>query len=86
MTTWTLTQNFLTDRNTPMMNDNAIANIIVDLDFIEEQFRGAGRANLGSHFAEMRLVSCRAWITLALDSYFQSFIFFFALARRWDTT
>jgi len=46
--------NFLTDRNIPMMNENAIANIVVDLDFLEEQFRSAGRANLGSHFAELR--------------------------------
>lgn len=65
-----VTQNFLTDRNIPMMNENAIANIVVDLDFLEEQFRGAGRANLGSHFAELRSVSSRAPITLALGSYF----------------
>jgi len=65
-----VTQNFLTDRNIPMMNENAIANIVVDLDFLEEQFRGAGRANLGSHFAELRSVSSRALITLALNSYF----------------
>ena len=38
------------------MNENAIANILVDLDFLDEQFRGAGRANLVSLFAELRAV------------------------------
>jgi len=45
---------FLTDRNTAMMNENALANVLVDLDFLEEQFRSAGRANLVSLFSELR--------------------------------
>ncbi|KAH9960410.1 exocyst complex component sec15 subunit [Russula dissimulans] len=45
---------FLTDRNIPMINENAIANILVDLDFLEEQFRGAGRVKLVSFFTELR--------------------------------
>ncbi|KAH9985200.1 exocyst complex component sec15 subunit [Russula compacta] len=45
---------FLADRNIPMMNENAIANILVDLDFLEEQFRDVGRANLTSLFTELR--------------------------------
>jgi hypothetical protein len=43
-----------------MMNENAIANIVVDLDFLEEQFRGAGRVNLVSLFTELRMVSSRS--------------------------
>ncbi|KAI0265860.1 exocyst complex component sec15 subunit [Gloeopeniophorella convolvens] len=45
---------FLTDRNIPMLNENAIANILLDVDFLEEQFRGAGRENLGALFTELR--------------------------------
>ncbi|KAF8488489.1 exocyst complex component sec15 subunit [Russula emetica] len=45
---------FLTDRTIDKINENAIANILVDLDFLEEQFRGAGRANLSSLFSELR--------------------------------
>ncbi|KAI9447688.1 exocyst complex component sec15 subunit [Lactarius indigo] len=45
---------FLTDRNTAMMNENAMANVLVDVDFLEEQFRSAGRANLVSLFSELR--------------------------------
>ncbi|KAI9507508.1 exocyst complex component sec15 subunit [Russula earlei] len=44
----------LTDRNIPVVNENAIANILVDLDFLEEQFRGVGRADLVSLFTELR--------------------------------
>ena len=49
-------QDFLTDRTIEKINENAIANILVDLDFLEEQFRGAGRANLSSLFSELRSV------------------------------
>jgi hypothetical protein len=49
-----------------MMNENAIANIVVDLDFLEEQFRGAGRANLVSLFTELRAVRYRFSHRLAL--------------------
>jgi hypothetical protein len=45
---------FLTDRTIEKINENAIANILVDLDFLEEQFRSAGRANLISLFNELR--------------------------------
>ena len=49
----------LTDRNTAMMNENAMANVLVDVDFLEEQFRGAGRAGLVTLFSELRAVRCR---------------------------
>ncbi|TFY83337.1 hypothetical protein EWM64_g675, partial [Hericium alpestre] len=48
---------FLTDRNIPAMNENAISNILVDVDFLEDQFRGAGRSHLLSVFGELRSVS-----------------------------
>jgi len=37
-----------------MMNENAIANILVDVKFLEDQFRDGGRANLVPLFAELR--------------------------------
>ena len=33
-----------------------MANVLVDVDFLEEQFRGAGRADLVSLFSELRAV------------------------------
>jgi len=48
---------FLTDRNIPMLNENAIANVLIDLDFLEEQFRSAGRANLASLFTDLRSIT-----------------------------
>ncbi|KAH9021143.1 exocyst complex component sec15 subunit [Lactarius pseudohatsudake] len=45
---------FLTDRNTTTMNENAMANVLIDVDFLEEQFRSAGRENLVSLFSELR--------------------------------
>jgi hypothetical protein len=59
-----------------MMNENAIANIIVDLDFLEEQFHGAGRANLASLFTELRAVRYRFSHRLALVSPPSSFLLF----------
>ncbi|KAF8270908.1 exocyst complex component sec15 subunit [Lactarius quietus] len=45
---------FLNDRNIATMNENAMANVLVDVDFLEEQFRSAGRADLVSLFSELR--------------------------------
>jgi hypothetical protein len=39
-----------------MMNENAMANVLVDVDFLEEQFRSSGRADLISLFSELRAV------------------------------
>ena len=39
-----------------MMNENAMANVLVDVDFLEEQFKSAGRPNLVSLFSELRAV------------------------------
>lgn len=57
-----------------MMNENAIANILVDLDFLEEQFRNAGRTNLNPLFTELRSVRPPAPpFILALKISFQFF-------------
>ncbi|PPR04050.1 hypothetical protein CVT24_010625 [Panaeolus cyanescens] len=48
---------FLTGRDIPMMNENAISNILIDVDFLEEELKRIGRPHLGSVFAELRLMS-----------------------------
>ncbi|KAK0490802.1 rsec15 [Armillaria novae-zelandiae] len=45
---------FLTGRNIPMMNENAISNLLIDVDFIEEELRRIGRQHLTSAFVELR--------------------------------
>ena len=39
-----------------MMNENAISNILVDINFLEEEFKKNGRPQLMSAFAELRAV------------------------------
>lgn len=39
-----------------MMNENAISNILMDVDFLEEEFQRAGRPQLMTAFAELRAV------------------------------
>jgi exocyst complex component 6 len=43
-------------RNVTMMNDNAISNILVDVNFLEDELKGIGRGHLTNAFAELRLV------------------------------
>lgn len=45
---------FLTDRNIPMMNENAISNILIDIEFLEDQFKTSGRSHLITVFGELR--------------------------------
>lgn len=40
-----------------MMNENAISNLLVDCDFLENEFGRIGRPHLSSAFNELRLVS-----------------------------
>jgi len=40
-----------------MMNDNAISNILIDVDFLEDILKQIGRSHLSSVFSELRLVS-----------------------------
>ena len=46
----------MTGRNIPMMNENAIHNVLMDVDFLEEEFKRAGKPQLMTAFAELRAV------------------------------
>ena len=50
-------QDFLTGRDIPMMNENAISNILIDVDFLEGELKRIGRSHLATAFNELRLVS-----------------------------
>jgi hypothetical protein len=39
-----------------MMNENAISNILIDVDFLEDILKQIGRPHLSSVFAELRQV------------------------------
>ena len=39
-----------------MINDNAVANVLVDVNFIEDTFAAMGQENLGDCFTELRSV------------------------------
>ena len=52
-----LEQDFLFGRNIPMLNENGIANILVDVELLESEFKQMGKTQLISVFAELRLVS-----------------------------
>lgn len=39
-----------------MMNENAISNILVDVDFLENELKRIGRSHLASVFIELRSV------------------------------
>ena len=39
-----------------MMNENAICNILMDVDFLEDEFKRAGRPQLMTAFTELRAV------------------------------
>ncbi|TFK71800.1 exocyst complex component, sec15 subunit [Pluteus cervinus] len=45
---------FITGRDIPMMNENAVSNILVDVDFLEEELKRIGRGHLASVFVELR--------------------------------
>jgi len=40
-----------------MLNENAISNVLVDVDFLEDQFNAIGRGHLNEAFAELRLTT-----------------------------
>ncbi|KAI0082435.1 exocyst complex component sec15 subunit [Panus rudis PR-1116 ss-1] len=48
---------FMTGRHIPMMNENAISNILVDVNFLEEEFKRNGRPELCSVFTELRTLT-----------------------------
>lgn len=49
-------QSFLTGRDIPMMNENAICNILIDVDFLEDILKQIGRPHFASVFTELRQV------------------------------
>ena len=66
-------QGFLTGRDIPLMNENAISNILVDVDFLEDELKRIGRSHLSSVFVELRLVGdC---ISLRLLTFFADLIY-----------
>ncbi|OAX44483.1 exocyst complex subunit Sec15-like protein [Rhizopogon vinicolor AM-OR11-026] len=46
--------NFMIGPNVPAMNNGAISNVLVDIDFLEAEFTRIGRGHLNSVFAELR--------------------------------
>ncbi|KAK2466101.1 hypothetical protein APHAL10511_001743 [Amanita phalloides] len=48
---------FLTGRDVPMMNENAVSNILIDVDFLEEELKRIGRSHLSSAFVELRMTA-----------------------------
>lgn len=39
-----------------MVNENGVANLLVDVDFLESEFKKLGKSELTSVFEELRLV------------------------------
>ncbi|KAH9927182.1 exocyst complex component sec15 subunit [Epithele typhae] len=46
---------FLTGRDIPMMNENALANLLLDADFVDEELKRNGHSH-GAAFAELRMM------------------------------
>jgi len=46
----------VTGRNVTAINDNALSNLLVDVDFLEEELKGIGNAHLNAAFSELRTV------------------------------
>ncbi|KAG6879204.1 hypothetical protein C0992_004443 [Termitomyces sp. T32_za158] len=49
--------NFLTGRDILLMNENAISNILVDVDFLDEELKRIGRSHLSTVFVELRMTT-----------------------------
>jgi hypothetical protein len=48
---------FLFGRDIPIINENGISNLLVDVDYLESEFKKLGRAELAGVFAELRLTT-----------------------------
>lgn len=48
-------QDFLTGRDIPMMNENGIANLLMDIDFLDEELKRSGHPHSAA-FTELRSV------------------------------
>ncbi|KAF8323410.1 exocyst complex component, sec15 subunit [Clavulina sp. PMI_390] len=62
--------NFLCGPIVPMLNENGISNILVDVDFLETEFKAVGREELGSCFNEIRQTTSLI-LNNTLSSYLQ---------------
>ncbi|EPT03610.1 exocyst complex component sec15 subunit [Fomitopsis schrenkii] len=60
---------FLTGRNVPMINENGVANLVTDIDFLEDEFKKSGHAHLNAAFLELRLMS-----TIVLEDQVQQYL------------
>ncbi|KZT72537.1 exocyst complex subunit Sec15-like protein [Daedalea quercina L-15889] len=60
---------FLTGRNVPMINENGVANLVTDIDFLEDEFKKNGQAHLNAAFLELRLMS-----TIVLEDQVQQYL------------
>lgn len=49
-------QNFMIGPNVPVMNENAIANMVTDMGFLEGEVTRIGRGHLKSSFTELHSV------------------------------
>lgn len=56
----------MTGNNTPLMNENALSNVLVDVDFLEEEFKRNGRPQLMNAFGELRDVRIHLSVILSL--------------------
>jgi len=59
---------FLTGRNVPAINDNAISNLLVDVDFIEGELNNMGRSHLNTAFTELRTL-CNIPLSDSVQNY-----------------
>lgn len=64
-------QDLLAGRSVPSINENAISNLLVDVDFLEDELRRNGRGHLNAAFIELRMVCvslriCSASLTMFL--------------------
>jgi hypothetical protein len=45
---------YLCGRNVPLLNENALSNVLIDIDFLEREFKRIQRPSLASSFTEIR--------------------------------
>lgn len=49
-----------------MINENGVANLVTDIDFLEDEFKKSGHAHLNAAFLELRLVRFRVLFALII--------------------
>lgn len=63
------TQDFIAGSGVTMLNENALSNILVDVDFLEGVFKKQGREHVNDAFTEIRLV-CLLFFVFSYHSEF----------------